>query len=162
MAEENPRRVLIRKYPNRRLYDTAGSRYVNLRQLAELIKEGRTLEVLDSATGEDLTKVILTQIILEEERGQRNLLPSDFLHQIIRSGEAAYGELADRFVSAGLSAVRAAQEQMETVVRGWLQPWAVLTKGEGETEVSALRARVAELEARLAAREQDEGTPGKE
>lgn len=143
--------IVIRKYQNRRLYDTANSRYVNLGQIAGLVKEGRRVEVVDAATGDDLTKVILTQIIMEEEKGQRNLLPAPFLHQLIQYGEAAYGEMAEQVLTAGLTAYRAAQERMESTLLGWLKPWADSAPAAGETE--RLRARIAELEAALEARE---------
>lgn len=143
-------RITIRKYPNRRLYDTTNSRYVNLRQIAELIKEGHTVEVVDSSTGEDLTKVVLTQIILEEEKGQRSLLPNEFLHEIIKYGESAYGEFFRQFLSSGLDAYREAQHQMEAAFRGWFPAWPVFPSPGGEGERGELKTRIAELERRLA------------
>ena len=160
MAEEQgDEAVLIRKYQNRRLYDSTNSRYVNLKQIADLVKEGRRVEVLDASTGEDLTKVILTQIIMEEEKGQRNLLPAAFLHQLIQSGEAAYGELAEKLVSAGLTAYRTAQEQVESTFLGWFKPWMESHGAWPTEEVERLKARVAELEAALEAKKKKEPPP---
>lgn len=142
--------VLVKKYANRRLYDTVHSRYVNLRQIFDMIREGHTVEVVDASTGEDLSKVILTQIILEEEKGQRNLLPVDFLHRIIQEGESAYEKFMERGLAAGLAAYRAAQEQMESALRGWMTPWMNVPGVDARAEIEALRSRITQLEARLA------------
>ncbi|RMG94153.1 MAG: pesticin [Candidatus Dadabacteria bacterium] len=152
MAETaRPERILIKKYANRRLYDTHHSRYVNLKQIAELVKEGHTVEVVDATTGEDLTKVILTQIILEEEKDRRDLLPVGFLHQLIQYGESAYEEFLQSVFSAGMAAYRNAQEQMEAVWRTWMGPWA--TPPTPDQEIETLKRRIAELEERLAERD---------
>ncbi|NOY45814.1 MAG: hypothetical protein GXP50_10270 [Deltaproteobacteria bacterium] len=145
---DDPERILIKKYANRRLYDTRNSRYVNLRQIAELVKDGHTVEVVDATTGEDLTKVILTQIILEEEKDRRDLLPVGFLHQLIQYGESAYEQFLESVFSAGMAAYRNAQQQMESVWRTWMGPWA--PPPSPTQEIEALKARIAELEARLA------------
>jgi len=68
-------RIVIKKYENRRVYDTSKSRYVNLEDLAELIREGADVQVVDAKTGEDLTRVTLTQIILEDAKDQPVGLP---------------------------------------------------------------------------------------
>ncbi|GAB4260366.1 MAG: hypothetical protein Kow0092_09170 [Deferrisomatales bacterium] len=146
--------IPIKKYANRRLYDTVHSRYVNLKQIAELVKAGHTVEVVDASSGEDLTKVILTQIILEEEKEQRNLLPTEFLHQIIQYGESAYEDFLEKFLTAGMTAYQTAQERMEALFRGWMRPWVDLGGGgPPQTEIEALKAKIAELEARLADRD---------
>jgi polyhydroxyalkanoate synthesis repressor PhaR len=150
---QTPQHIAVKKYANRRLYDTAHSRYVNLRQIADLIREGHTVEVVDASTGEDLSKVILTQIILEEEKDQRNLLPVDFLHRIIQEGESAYGQFLERGLEAGLNAYRTAQQQMEAALRGWMKPWMELSESDAKKEIQTLRERVQELEAALAERE---------
>ena len=77
-------KVTIKKYANRRLYDTESSSYVTLDRLAQMIREGRDFEVVDAKSGEDITHQVLTQIIVEEEaRGGSTLLPVNFLRQII-------------------------------------------------------------------------------
>lgn len=151
-TQDQPLHIPIKKYANRRLYDTVHSRYVNLKQISDLIKEGHTVEVSDVATGEDLTKVILTQIILEEEKERRNLLPTDFLHQIIQYGESAYEDFLEKFLTAGMSAYQSAQERMEGLFRGWMRPWLDASPPPSQSEIEALRQKVAELEARLARR----------
>lgn len=76
--------VTIKKYANRRLYNTATSSYVTLDHLAAMVKEGQEFVVYDAKTGEDITRSVLTQIIFEEEGKGQNLLPIRFLRQLIR------------------------------------------------------------------------------
>ncbi|MBM4221327.1 MAG: hypothetical protein FJ170_05200 [Gammaproteobacteria bacterium] len=77
---------LIRKYVNRRLYDTAQSRYVNLDDLRELITKGQPVKVVEQATGVDITTPVLLQIIAETQRGHAPLLSAEFLATVIRLG----------------------------------------------------------------------------
>lgn len=82
------RKVVIKKYENRRLYDTSASRYINLNEVAQMVKEGRNVQVVDAATGEDLTRVVLTQIIAEDAKGPDSAFPLDVLRQmVIASGK---------------------------------------------------------------------------
>lgn len=75
--------TVIKKYANRRLYDTGRSSYVTLDDLCEMIKEGRDFVVLDAKSGEDLTRSVLTQIIADQESRGENLLPTNFLRTLI-------------------------------------------------------------------------------
>jgi len=86
--------VVIKKYANRRLYNTQTSSYVTLDHLCEMVKEGVDFEVLDARTGDDITRSVLTQIIFEEEAKGQNLLPIRFLRQLIR----LYGDSLQSFV----------------------------------------------------------------
>src|SRR6201994_838471 len=86
--------VVIKKYANRRLYNTQTSSYVTLDHLAHMVKEGTEFEVQDARTGEDITRSVLTQIIFEEEAKGQNLLPIKFLRQLIRF----YGDSLQAFV----------------------------------------------------------------
>ena len=83
----------IKKYSNRRLYDTQASSYINLEALAELIRLGEVVQVQDAKTGEDLTHTVLLQVILETQ-GLGDLFPSGFLHRIIRYSQAAGAQKA--------------------------------------------------------------------
>lgn len=76
-------KVTIKKYANRRLYDTESSSYVTLDRLAQMIREGRDFEVVDARSGDDITHQVLTQIIVEEEARGSNMLPVNFLRQLI-------------------------------------------------------------------------------
>ncbi len=79
--------VLIKRYPNRKLYNTETKEYINLEGIADLIRQGQEVKVLDHATGEDLTTLTLTQIILGEEKKQSGLLTHATLMGLIRTGE---------------------------------------------------------------------------
>ena len=96
MSEEKTKTepVIIKKYANRRLYNTQTSSYVTLDHLAGMVKEGTEFEVQDARTGEDITRSVLTQIIFEEEAKGQNLLPIKFLRQLIRF----YGDNLQAFV----------------------------------------------------------------
>jgi polyhydroxyalkanoate synthesis repressor PhaR len=84
VSEKKKSSVTIKKYANRRLYNTATSSYVTLEHLAQMVKEGTEFNVYDAKSGEDLTRGVLTQIIVEEEsKGGENLLPINFLRQMI-------------------------------------------------------------------------------
>jgi polyhydroxyalkanoate synthesis repressor PhaR len=91
---DSPEPVIIKKYANRRLYNTKSSTYVTLDHLCELVKAGIEFEVRDARTGEDITRSVLTQIIFEEEAKGQNLLPIRFLRQLIRF----YGDSLQAFV----------------------------------------------------------------
>jgi polyhydroxyalkanoate synthesis repressor PhaR len=97
VSEDSPKAeapVVIKKYANRRLYNTQTSTYVTLDHLAHMVKEGTEFEVRDARTGEDITRSVLTQIIFEEEAKGQSLLPIKFLRQLIRF----YGDSLQSFV----------------------------------------------------------------
>jgi polyhydroxyalkanoate synthesis repressor PhaR len=94
----NPERVIIKKYANRRLYNTKSSAYVTLEHLSDMVKKGADFVVYDAKTGEDITRSVLTQIIFEEESRGQNLLPIQFLRQLIRF----YGDSMQAFVPSYL------------------------------------------------------------
>ncbi len=79
--------AMIKKYTNRRLYHTGESKYVKLDEIADIIRQGSDIKVVDSQTDEDITKQILAQIILEEEKNRKDLLPTSLLYEIIRTNE---------------------------------------------------------------------------
>ena len=78
--------VIIKRYPNRKLYNTEAKQYITLEGVAELIRQGAEIQVVDHASGEDLTALTLTQIILEQEKKQSGLLTNSFLTGLIRTG----------------------------------------------------------------------------
>jgi polyhydroxyalkanoate synthesis repressor PhaR len=155
---------VIKRYSNRKLYDTQESRYVTLEEIEEMIRAGKEISVVDAATGEDLTSVTLTQIILENERAHRSALPAAFLHQLIKYGEA-WQDFVQRSMKSSLEGLVSNQREMERVFRewsarsGWPQapgPARPEPKREPEPdpdrlreEVSALRERLRSLEERL-------------
>jgi polyhydroxyalkanoate synthesis repressor PhaR len=107
-AAETPREengpVVVKKYANRRLYNTATSAYVTLEYLADMVKGGEDFVVYDAKTGEDITRSVLTQIIFEEENKGQNLLPIQFLRQLIKF----YGDSLQSFVPSYLELSMAA------------------------------------------------------
>jgi polyhydroxyalkanoate synthesis repressor PhaR len=151
---------VIKRYSNRKLYDTQESRYVTLEEIEEMIRGGREIAVVDASSGEDLTSVTLTQIILENERTRRSALPSAFLHQLIKHGEA-WQDFVQRSMRSSLEGIVSSQREMERVFREWTARagWAGATpKGdvkreESATEADTLRDEVATLRERLRALE---------
>jgi polyhydroxyalkanoate synthesis repressor PhaR len=109
-ADNKP--VIVKKYANRRLYNTATSSYVTLDDLANLIKEGGDFVAQDAKTGEDITRSVLTQIIVEQEQKGQNLLPISFLRQLI----AFYGDsmqvLLPGYLEQAMMAFNRNQEQI--------------------------------------------------
>jgi polyhydroxyalkanoate synthesis repressor PhaR len=161
---------VIKRYSNRKLYDTQESRYVTLEEIEEMIRAGREVSVVDAATGEDLTSVTLTQIILENERNHRANLPAAFLHQLIKHGEAW-----QEFVQKSMKRIVSSQRDAERLFKDWAARagWGAVVgagtaaaaepKREGpepdaeklREEVSALRDRLRLLEERLQKRKAD-------
>ncbi len=93
--------MIVKKYGNRRLYDTDASRYITIGELTDHIQRGAEVTVLDAKTGQDLTQVTLTQVIIEGRRAG-HLLPTPLLHQLIRLGDDALAEFLGRYVTAAL------------------------------------------------------------
>ena len=106
-------KVTIKKYANRRLYDTESSSYITLDRLAEMVREGREFEVVDAKTGDDITRQVLTQIIVDEEAHGSTLLPLNFLKQII----GLYGNSMQSFVPNYLEAAMDAFQRNQSAVR---------------------------------------------
>jgi polyhydroxyalkanoate synthesis repressor PhaR len=107
-------KVTIKKYANRRLYDTESSAYITLDRLAAMVREGREFEVVDAKTGEDITRQVLTQIIVDEEaRGGATMLPINFLKQII----GLYGNSMQTFVPQYLESAMEAFQRNQSAVK---------------------------------------------
>ena len=106
-------KVTIKKYANRRLYDTESSAYITLDRLAHMVREGREFEVLDAKSGEDITRQVLTQIIVEEEARGATMLPLNFLKQLI----GLYGNSMQTFVPEYLEAAMDAFQRNQSTVR---------------------------------------------
>ena len=104
--------VVVKKYANRRLYNTATSSYVTLDDLATLIKEGGDFVAQDAKTGEDITRSVLTQIIVEQEQKGQNLLPTSFLRQLISFYGDSMQVLVPGYLEQAMIAFARNQEQM--------------------------------------------------
>lgn len=105
--------VTIKKYANRRLYNTATSTYVTLEDLAEMVKSGTDFTVHDAKTGEDITRSVLTQIIFEEENKGQNLLPIRFLQQLIRFYGDSMPGLVPSYLEFSIESLRRDQEKLQ-------------------------------------------------
>ena len=105
-------KVTIKKYANRRLYDTESSAYITLDRLAAMVREGREFEVVDAKTGEDITRQVLTQIIVDEEARGATMLPLSFLKQLI----GLYGNSMQTFVPSYLEAAMDAFQRNQSAV----------------------------------------------
>ena len=111
-------KVTIKKYANRRLYDTDSSSYITLDRLAQMIREGRDFEVVDAKTGEDITHQVLTQIIVDEEARGETMLPVNFLRQLI----GLYGGNLQGAVPQYLEAAMDAFQQNQKAMAGAFAP----------------------------------------
>lgn len=115
--------VVVKKYANRRLYNTESSSYVTLEDLAVMVRQGRHFVVYDAKSGEDITRSVLTQIIVEEEAKGRNLLPTSFLRQIIGFYGDSMQSLVPRYLESVMGAFSRQQDQMrramEQTIGGW-------------------------------------------
>ena len=167
----NPAPVLIKKYGNRRLYDSSNSQYVNLDDIARFIREGKHVQVVDAKTGQDLTRVTLTQIITEDAKGKPTGLPLELLRHLIVASDEVRQEFVMWYLKSAFDTYQKMQDAVESrigEVRSAVLPPVDLVKkflnvaapskppAEAEPELDALRKRIAELEARL-----EKPAPGK-
>ena len=163
--------VVVKKYANRRLYNTESSSYITLEHLAAMTRAGRDFKVVDARTDEDITHNVLTQIIMDEESRGETMLPVNFLRQLIGMYGGQMQSVVPGFLEASMDSLRRNQEQFRTAVEGaWAgSPFAELVqrnmamfeaataafnpaaKGAGSTaaskdaEIAALKAELARL-----------------
>jgi polyhydroxyalkanoate synthesis repressor PhaR len=162
-------KITIKKYANRRLYDTESSTYITLDRLAAMIREGRDFEVVDAKTGDDITRQVLTQIIVDEESRGSTMLPVNFLRQLI----GLYGNSIQGMVPSYLESAMEAFQTNHSAIRDSFggnmladiakrnmamfeeaskafKPGAAATaKSEASSEVDKLRAELAALQAKV-------------
>jgi polyhydroxyalkanoate synthesis repressor PhaR len=109
---------VIKKYPNRRLYDTVESRYITLADIRRLVTEGIDFVVVDKKTQDDITRSILLQVIAEQEHAGEPLMSQDFLSQIIRSYGSAMQSFVGSYLEQSLKMLAGQQQQMREQMRG--------------------------------------------
>ena len=110
---EGPTPVIIKKYANRRLYNTQSSSYITLEDLSRMTREGLDFQVLDAKTGNDITHQILTQIIMEEETHGEQMLPISFLRQLISMYGNSMQSLVPHYLEATMDNFRANQRKLQ-------------------------------------------------
>ena len=159
--------ILIKKYENRRLYDATNSRYVNLEDVAGFLKDGHDVRVVDVVTGKDITRLILTQIIIEDARTPDSTFPVDLLRQMIVTSGQASQETALRYMKTMLDIYQDSYRAMSPAIN----PFNLFRQGAGippvpmppggvapepapatadAMEAEELRQRIAQLEKKMA------------
>jgi len=164
--------VIIKKYANRRLYNTETSSYITLDHLAAMVREGREFQVLDARTDEDITRSVLTQIIMEEESRGQTMLPVNFLRQLISMYGDSMQSMVPQYLEASMDAFRRNQAQFHEAMKGALTggPFAEIARrnmemfeaatsafrpkkdadaGSKDDEIATLKAQLAELQAKV-------------
>jgi len=164
--------VTIKKYANRRLYDTERSCYITLDDLGAMVRDGREFCVVDAKSGEDITHNVLTQIIMDTETRGETLLPVNFLRHLIGLYGDKMQSMVPQYLEASMTAFRKNQQDVRSAFEGALgsNPLAELTRrnlemfqqaagafmpsvggsGAKDAEIDALKAEIAELKAELA------------
>lgn len=157
--------IVIKKYGNRRLYDTAASKYINLDDIAGFIRQGKDVRVVDAKTNHDLTRVTLTQIITEDAKDKPTGLPLELLRQLIIASDEVRQEFIMWYLKSAFDTYAKVQDAVQSrlgeVQSAILSPVDLMRKflagspptdsaqPPAESEVEVLRKRVAELEARM-------------
>lgn len=155
--------IVIKKYGNRRMYDTASSRYINLDDLAALIREGKDLKVVDARTGEDLTRVTLTQIITEDAREKPTGLPLELLRQLIVASDQARQEFIMWYLKSAFDTYQTVKDAVENrfsqmqsallspaeAMRRFMSRSPSSPEPEPQSELDQLREQVSRLEKEL-------------
>jgi polyhydroxyalkanoate synthesis repressor PhaR len=155
--------VIIKKYANRRLYDTESSSYITLDRLAEMVRQKRDFKVIDAKSGEDITHNVLTQIIMEEEAGGESMLPVNFLRQLIGMYGGSMQAMVPQYLETSLETLQRNQAHLQDVMTGAFAgaPFADLARRNmemftaarsgitGKTEKEDLRAEVRALKTQV-------------
>ena len=167
--------VIIKKYANRRLYDTESSAYITLERLAQMVRQKRQFKVVDAKSGEDITRAVLAQIIMDEEARGATMLPVNFLRQLISLYGGSMQNVVPQYLEASLEQLQRNQSQFRDAMAGALavNPFAELARrnmemftaaagqagkagepdsaGEEDTrsELAALKAQLAEMQRKL-------------
>ncbi|MBX7174143.1 MAG: hypothetical protein K1X72_24435 [Pyrinomonadaceae bacterium] len=121
VPNESPDTLIIKRYGNRRLYNTETQTYVNYQDLIKLVQDGQDIKVVDSTTKEDVTKAVLIQLILEEEKDKKSILPTPFLFQLLRSREESVQDFFTNHLSASFDAYLKTKEEFNNRFRTMLE-----------------------------------------
>ena len=113
--------LVIKRYGNRRLYNTETKSYVNYEDLGKIVRDGSDVQVIDSTNGEDVTKAVLIQVILEEEKNNKTVLPTEFLFQLLRSREETMQDFFKNHLAASFNAYMKTKEEFDNRFRTMLE-----------------------------------------
>ena len=146
-----PQTIVIKKYENRRLYDSTHSRYVNLDEVAQMVRDGRDVQVVDAATGEDRTRAVLTQIVVEHAKDDNSAFPLDVLRQMVVASGRVTNEAALTYMRGVFDMYQNAYRAVSPVATPHAAaptppPAASAVPHRGEVDVDALKKRLEELE----------------
>lgn len=159
--------LIIKKYENRRLYNTLTSQYINQEQVAQMVRDGHELRVVDAGTGEDITRQVLAQIVLDDAKTPNSVFPLDVLRQMVMASGKATQENALRYMKTMMDIYQEAYRALPSPLNQFgLAPamWSQARGGSGPnataaqnpsqqaSEVEELRRRIEELEAALSRR----------
>ena len=120
-APEESNVLVIKRYGNRRLYNTETKTYVNYSDLTKIVRDGSDIQVIDSTSGEDVTKAVLIQLILEEEKNKKTILPTEFLFQLLRSREESMQDFIKNHLAASFNAYLKTKEEFDNRFRTMLE-----------------------------------------
>ena len=137
--------VIIKKYANRRLYDTESSAYITLERLAQMVRQKRQFKVVDAKSGDDITRSVLAQIIMEEESRGATMLPVNFLRQLISMYGDSMQSVVPHYLEASLDALQRNQSQFRDAMAGAFasNPFAELARRNMEMFTAAAAGRTA-------------------
>ncbi len=121
VPNNSPEQLVIKRYGNRRLYNTETQTYVNYQDLTKLVREGQDIKVIDSTSKADVTKAVLIQLILEEEKDKKSILPTPFLFQLLRSREESMQDFFNNHLSASFNAYLKTKEEFDNRFRSMLE-----------------------------------------
>ena len=110
--------IIVKKYANRRLYNTDSSSYITLDHLAQMIREQKDFKVIDAKSGEDITRSVLTQIIMDEESHGQNMLPVNFLRQLIAMYGNSMSAMVPQYLEASMDAFQRNQAKFRNAMEG--------------------------------------------
>jgi polyhydroxyalkanoate synthesis repressor PhaR len=113
--------LIIKRYTNRRLYNTETKDYVSYSDLAKIVRDGTDVKVIDSKSNEDVTKAVLIQVILEEEKNDKTVLPTDFLFQVLRSRDDSLQDFFKHHLTASFEAYLNTKEEFDNRFRSVLE-----------------------------------------
>lgn len=128
-----PDPLVLKKYSNRRLYDTRDSRYVTLEDVSTMIRSGEQVQIQDATTGEDVTAFILTQIVLEAAKRKNSLLPVSVLHLIVRFGDNALGEFFEKYFQKTIQNYLETRKAFDQQFGHWLDMGLDISRRKPET-----------------------------